>query len=88
MRKKKGPLCLMITASNIKLQNRICRMSWKRSEESDVYDVLYSGVKVLQVTQALEMVIWNMQLQLYERILGRMESFSNLDARVQASLFL
>jgi len=63
-------------------------MSWKRSEESDVYDVLYSGVKVLQVTQALEMVIWNMQLQLYERILGRMESFSNLDARVQASLFL
>jgi len=45
-------------------------------------------LKVLQSTGTLEMVIRNMQLQLYECILGRMESFSNLDARVQDSLFL
>lgn len=45
-------------------------------------------LKVLQSTGTLEMVIRNMQLQLYECILGRMESFSNLDARVQDSVFL
>lgn len=43
--------------------------------------------KVLQATRALEMVIRNMQLQLYECILCRMVSLSNLDARVQDSVF-
>lgn len=43
--------------------------------------------KVLQATRALEMVIRNMQLQLYECILCRMVSLSNLDERVQDSVF-
>jgi len=37
----------MASASTIKLQNRICRMSWK--QESVVYDVLCSSIEGLAI---------------------------------------